>query len=434
MKKHVLLTGAFVLVSSVLFAYKANAAIFQTNINNGEQGCIGKTLNGVCGSGQQGMDDAGAVTWQQVDFGTMSVPIDAIKIITGANGVVGAGGHGANMTAMLLDQDHWDDFVASGYLATAAWGIATSTEIAIAGTSPLATSTFPFAPAVSQTPGNEFVAVVFKITSDPGNFYKPQFAYTYQSFPPTGYGDPWLLGAGGQLPGTYAGSDLNNQRDLRIQIETTIDYPLEILVPENNSTVTANPVVISGTCENALELQVYDGVTYASSTTAFGATLTCNSNAFSYSTALDQGYWNVFASSTGETDGIVFYRLAQSQDLAAFQEFATNPFGGAEGSEYGYWTFLMDNTNVLVTKTRPYSYVPQIVLALMDGMANATSTNWIEQVAFTTTAGLIYLPGITSATFDAIPASFKNTIRPLSTIALVLSFLWLIWSFRHKII
>jgi len=261
----------------------------------------------------------------------------------------------------------------------------------------------------------------------PPNFVNPGF---YSGFYCLGGFYP--IGCDGQL---------QSLRDFAIRIWRS-DTTFSITYPYNNSTINDYPnVTITGTCESsAVEVQIYDGVTYASSTNAFGSTRSCSSSAWFYSFQPTQGFWNVFATSTEGSDGIVFFYLAQSYEPLPVSPTSSNPFATSTSLFFGLDCSSETTLSIFCTLAgrigtgRPFSYFPQIVGSFWTAMDNATGTDWIEPVPFTTTAGLIYIPGIESSIFDGMPTNFKTTVRTISTAVFIIGFLVFVWSLRRKII
>jgi len=221
----------------------------------------------------------------------------------------------------------------------------------------------------------------------------------------------------------YAGPDTN----------LTIDTPL------NNSTVTT-PFSITGTCYYPVDLYVYEGLTIASSTDVFGSTRSCSGNSYTWTIGnLDQGFWNIQASSTDAITGITIFELNQSQiptatsttDIIATPT-STDVLGSIDcGDDTIAFMCRFINRYKAV---RPYSYAPAIVLTLWNGMNTSTSTPWTQGVTFDDGNATHTVAVIDSSVFDVVPSSFKTGMRDLSTLALLIGFVWLIWSLRHEII
>lgn len=242
--------------------------------------------------------------------------------------------------------------------------------------------------------------------------------------------------------GSWYGSiaQLSEFRDFAIRVYIAdAATPLEITYPENNSTKSDIPQVIAGTCTNDFDLEVFDGITSASSTNAFGSSILCGGDeAWSWSFNPTQGFWNITASSSGEFDGVVFYYLAQSRNPNPITTTSTNPFATSTSlffdalgcSSEAQLSLLCTFAERLGTG-RPFSYFPQIIGATWSSMDNATRTDWIQPIEL---SNGFFIPGIRGDILDAVPTEFKNIMRPITTIGVGVFVLLFIWSLRKKII
>lgn len=286
-----------------------------------------------------------------------------------------------------------------------------------------------------------------------------RYMLTQNRYPPD-YINPGFYSAGyaSGLANNYFGSQsqLSNLRDLAIKVYvSSIPTSLQITYPENNSTVSDLPQTITGTCSDDFDLFVYDGLSYASSTNAFGSSIVCpGSEEWFWSFNPEQGFWSVFASSTGQSDGIIFYYLAQStQPTGTSTPTSTTPFDGIPNAtididwtcEISFFSWnpcqvlgniveaalnagfntMGDLMRSLAANTRPFSYVPILATSVVSNAVNPTSTiDLIPSIPLltsvngfeTASTSIIYLPGIQRPIWDTIPPSTKTQVRDVTTI------------------
>jgi len=215
---------------------------------------------------------------------------------------------------------------------------------------------------------------------------------------------------------------------------------LKILTPPNNSTIV-NEFVNTGTCSDSFDYFLYQGSSIASSTDLRGQSLQCSSGAWSVNSGfLPYGLWSVYVSSTGQFDGAVYFNSAQSYEYIPITATSSNPYSTSTDI-FGSITCDSESSLAIfctiakrLSTGRPLAYFPQIVGALWTAMDNATPTAWIAPISFTAPDGPHEISGIGTSTLAAVPSGFTNTIRPLSTVAFALAFVWLIWSLRHRIL
>jgi len=265
------------------------------------------------------------------------------------------------------------------------------------------------------------------------NLYPPNYVN------PAIYSGFYCLGA--WYPAGCTGQ-MTNLKDFAVRIWRS-NAIFQITYPYNNSTINDYPnVTVTGTCEtSAVEVSIYNGITYASSTTAFGSTRTCSSASWFYSFQPEQGFWNITASSTEGFDGIVFYYLAQSQQPNPITPTSTNPYATSTGLFFNLDCSSDTTLSIFCTLAnrvgtgRPFSYFPRLVGSVWSAMDNATRTDWIEPVAMTSTTGFVFtIPGIKGDILDGVPASFRERMRPITTIGISIMLLLFIWSLRKKIL
>ncbi len=214
--------------------------------------------------------------------------------------------------------------------------------------------------------------------------------------------------------------------------DLTIDYPI------NNATVNDFPVIpISGTCTAPLSLSIYDGTSTSTALYLVESSVNCNSNAWTFPLLAPQGgFYNVFATSTDATAGIIFQYIAQSFDVNFPTTTATftNPFQDIDTEEFGFFGFLYDYQQEAFG-FEPFIYVPQIVFAFWDGFNNASTTNWIDDVEIPIAgAGTFTVPGITVSLFDDIDEDFKTNTRTVSTLVWYAVFVFYLWRVAHRFV
>jgi len=219
----------------------------------------------------------------------------------------------------------------------------------------------------------------------------------------------WSLSPGSEHPLNFSGdaelynmfydspgNASNDNLDLVFRLYT-VNAPLAITYPENNSTVNDLPLTILGTCLYDVDVFVYDGLTYASSTTAFSSGRLCNSNTFSYPVNLQQGFWNVSASSTDASVGITFYYSAQSTTA---EDYANQIIENLQASLSCYIPFLnwdpclavsnvlvairnaitgsLQSFGTLIAQTKPISYYFQISSVLSENLSSTNTTSTLN--------------------------------------------------------
>jgi len=432
MKSYVVL-GLSVL-GVALFVFPVHATTFQTNMDALQVGCVkDNNINGTCTTNGHGLIEPWSV-WQQLYLGRSAIDIYSIDVATYGDGQQGGGGS-ANAYLLLLNENEWNRFVTGGYSNNDLWGHATSSTpggTALAFT----TTTFPFSFPVtySPTPGdtNHFVAFAVKSTTQV-NYYKPSFRIAQQSYPLSPVANPWAY-SGGANNGSAA-AYFTNSGDLQFAIDQDT-ATIQITNPAFGSTqfrhFTAN-----GTCSNisTVDLNFIPQTATTTYTDYVAIGIPCNSGTWQLPglTLSPQGPWRLNVTNSGTVANAVSsftYSDIEPPEHIVFD--FRNPF--ATTSPTSTWGWLYDNSNVVLNHMRPYIYVPQIIDALITAMNNATSSNWVASTTFATPLGNRSLPGISSATFDDVPVSFKTTIRPLSTVAMILGFVWSLWALRHRFV
>jgi len=192
---------------------------------------------------------------------------------------------------------------------------------------------------------------------------------------------------------TYTYSDLASNRDFAITFWRD-DTVLSFIEPLDQGVVNDYPQPVRGTCQNDVELTIFDGLVQASSTTQFGQSVLCSSNLFSTSFIFtENGYWTATASSTGDHATSSFFFLAQSQEQ--FTATTSEDFL----STITATSTIFDPCPILGSGVdpcslanqyksfRPYSYVPTIIGIVADASALArASTTDIFAVPITITS------------------------------------------------
>lgn len=312
----------------------------------------------------------------------------------------------------------------TAYLANGSDKVATSTPISWTYTDDQEIK-FSFASPYLVTASTPVDTVLFEFNRDDGfplfDTGKMNLRLSPNKYPPI-YINPSYY-SGGYFSGLVTGawySDLvqfTEWRDLAITVyQSDPATDLTFTYPENNSTVNDLPLIVTGTCPEDLELQIYNGTTYASSTTAFGSSIVCQGDdTWSYTWNPEQGFWNMFASTTinGVQDhaGISFYYLAQSippDDL----DLSGNPLDGTEGANLGYWGFLRDWAHNLL-EFRPYSYFFDLQDAFTEAFDTPSSTLPLLEVEVSSST-------VAFASTD-IPFDITLTAIPTSTFTYIVS-------------
>jgi hypothetical protein len=226
-----------------------------------------------------------------------------------------------------------------------------------------------------------------------------------------------------------------------IDIYTT-GYGFTITQPTMMKLISS-PYLVYGNCMDTVHYEYY---THASSTIphVFGES-TCTAGSWSFSMAIPiLGVGTINASSTagifGDQEHTVDFILTQSDPNNPYlpDEYLSNYLTNTTTatSTFGFLDTMLYN----LSQARPWAYIPQIVGSFSNAMSNPTSTPWLADIALPATSiGLststsASIPGITQATLDAIPQSFKNITRPLSTLVIYAGFVFYIWSLRNRFI
>jgi len=184
------------------------------------------------------------------------------------------------------------------------------------------------------------------------------------NFPGKKSGTPYQLG------NMDVFDDLANHFQIAFRINSAENF-LTIDTPENNE-VLSEPFYVTGVCTNSVEVSVFNGLEYASSSVAFGQTVSCSGGSYSfYPGVLDTGFWNITASSSPFFVGIVVYNTGQSQlpiedwPEEWLDEIATSssPFDVLFRNWFG---------------RKPYSYLSDFWAAFNGSVQNASSTQgWL---------------------------------------------------------
>lgn len=442
MKRYLVLSLAILGVA--LFVSKAHAeTVFQDNftsahacLNSGRY-TAGELADCATGTFLNTGANAYSVVAQPMYFSTVA-KVSAISLYV--DQCVGSGSTNPTGVAYLLTQSQYNSYLGTNENAPSSYVSASNTvTLNCSG----AEAKFTFSPSVAS---NAFAYTVFRfVNANEANAKTPVIRTTANTYPPISFlpGEDIYNAVANNVAtrsfdnGTYI-TYTPAQKDLYMRVYRS-DHVLAITYPTNNSTVSTFPFTILGTCESDVDVLLYNGSSVASSTTSFGATRTCTSNAWSYPVGLDQGFWSVYASSTEAHDGIVFFYRAQStlQVSTSTVQFltatSTDVLGNVScASDSPVW-FICEFIK-RYKFARPYSYAPDIVATLWNGMSITTSSVWIAPIEFKTGNATTTLFGITATVFDPVPGSFENTIRGLSTLSLIIGFVWLIWSYRHNVL
>lgn len=382
--------------------------------------------------------------------GDSEIPISAVSFYIEH---LGRGGSSWTGNAVLYDENNQS--------------VATSTATSFGSVGEVK---FNFATPYVLTEEHEITnIVVFTQVPGGGTYAAPYWGLTSEGYPPPGYTGFPQLWSGFYCYDTGCSSYTPNSAlgyDYRITIYRN-DTQLAFTSPENNTTVNTTPTPITGTCTTGLgvDLQVYNGVTYASSTESFGISLACSSNLWSTSVNLTQGYWNAFASSTGQTAGITFYFLAQSllptasstvpiEEVNTIAEDLLNipacaiPFLGwdpctvlngfinvMKTSLTSFFTAAWENEKNL----RPYSYVYEVYTSMNYGFTNPTTTDALPAVniEISATTSPYFAPQfdnlfVPSNVENIVPQSSWDTIRPFFNFVIYLVFLMWAWNWIRR--
>lgn len=317
-------------------------------------------------------------------------------------------------TAYLLDDNDYSNYVANSHNVTSARATSTATSMNCANGS----DEFTFITPYVKDSNNDLTWFVIETSVPPsGTYMFPRILRTYGTYPTYGFGD--VFGGYRGYDSSYGTIQTNYDWQFNLYRNDTV---VSFTYPENNTQVNDDPLNITGTCNDSVELYVYDGVSYASSTNAYGATVSCSSNTFSYPITLEQGFWSAFASSTNSTAGIVFYYAAQTFIPVDTDLFTPNPFQSEEGGNESEWFFLRDWAENLIT-LRPYSYIPTVLTRFNSAMNNPSSTDWLADFTFDAQGTLVTISGITSTTLSQIDSQYSSDMRSFSTIIEYVAFI-----------
>jgi len=256
-------------------------------------------------------------------------------------------------------------------------------------------------------------------------------AVSYGLTPPQ-YGTPYYSNftatTTGGFPTFYPAYDdgveaLTNNRQLEFRINEASPSVLTIDEPDNNE-ILSEPFSVSGTCTNNVAVQIYNGLTYASSSVAFGQTVVCSTGVYSfYAGTLDTGFWNITASSSPNFVGIVVYNTGQSQlpiedwPEEWLNEIATSssPFDVLFRNWFG---------------RKPYSYLSDFWAAFSGSVQNASSTQgWLTPTIEIESD--YYSMNTTFLTPDTFTTIFSqdtwNSLRPVFELLIYIFFvtLWI---------
>jgi len=305
---------------------------------------------------------------------------------------------------------------------------------------------FNFTPYAVST-STPIDGVAFELQRNGGNGDSPKLnvRLSPNKYPPN-YVNPGFF-SGGAIQSLATGSwysslaQLSNLRDFAITVyQSDPATALEITYPTNGSTILASSTsqfFTQGTCSEDVEISIYNGLSYASSTTQFGASLICQGDdTWSYSWNPYQGFWNIEVTSEEPTqtafDFVRFYFLEQSQE-PTIPVFSGNPFSGEQGGDLGYWSFLRDWADEAISHTRPFSYIPQIVVAGYTAISNPSPQNPIPSVSFdipmgTGTSTFTLAQVDQTDVFNLIPEANWTTLKTTMQLVVYGLLLYYVWN------
>lgn len=241
--------------------------------------------------------------------------------------------------------------------------------------------------------------------------------------------------------GFLKGTQLTNDKDYAFRLLRD-DTVLTIQTPVENQQVTL-PLYIGGTCTDTVNFNLYNGITTSSSTESFFfLNNACTSNTWSRTISnLSPGFWHISASTSLQLAEREFSYAIDPDEIiftTTTNPFASSssPFINAITAACGDSQFtILCNAARNISSVRPFGYFPQIVGAVWSSMDNATRTDWISPIPVTSTTGFVFpIPGIRGDILDSIPQSFRDTMRPVTTIGIYIFLLAFIWSLRKKIL
>lgn len=230
------------------------------------------------------------------------------------------------------------------------------------------------------------------------------------------------------FPASIPGVTATQQLSFRVNQGTAPTTILEFTSPENN-TSPIPPFNFTGTCDTDFDFIGYKGASYASSTESIATTRVCSGNSFSFSSGMiSQGMWTFYASSTGQSDGLVLYVLNRSElsDNTA-QEIINSlenvwhceiPYLGWDPCEAVYnvlktiqsgFALLYGSVVNSIITTRPYSYPYEAYQAVQTASQTATGTIPIVTIKIPTTTAFINQPRMN---FNPIPADLFTRFIP----------------------
>jgi len=428
---------ASLLVSAFFIAEKASAANLYIDNNRTGVGCVGSTESCSNGGGR-------STTWfQELNINPQSgdeeIPLHSMKIYGCID--VNPGGSGDLNYAIIATEDQLNHIKADPSIGNIASRASSTANLGSTGVS------------VACSTGNfDGVSIVFSspyVVSSTTPISAIAWWQTWSGQAPINtltwrsvadyypFGNTFSFLNSGYLNGT----ELSDQKDYAFQLFRD-DTVLTIQTPIQNEQVTL-PLYMGGTCTDTVNVNLYNGITQASSTESFYfLDNACTASTWSRTIAnLSPGFWHISASTTlqlAERD----FSYAIDPDEIVFST-STNPFASSSSPFIDAIDLacldaqfaLLCNAARNISSIRPFAYFPQIAGAVWSSMDNATRTDWIAPVPVTSTTGFVFsIPGIRGDILDSVPQTFRETMRPITTIGLSIFLLLFIWSVRKKIL
>jgi len=181
----------------------------------------------------------------------------------------GGGNVAINLVGYALDTAQFNYLVANGTVPDA---IATSTATTFTGGSDVIVK-FDFPTPVTDITTDYLVV----FATGGNNVLNAQFRTSVDSDFGRGLGFTGLYDGWGDQTEPFP-----NDRDLMITVYNEDLAGMQFTYPENNTTVNTFPLVITGICDYAFDLYVYDGTTIASSTNSFSSSHALVSSSVQY--------------------------------------------------------------------------------------------------------------------------------------------------------
>jgi len=381
---------------------------------------------------------------QDLTFLQSQLPISISKIQLYQGGITPGGGVGDVIDLVLLDQNKT--------------GVATSSvAMHIGGTASELTFTFgtPYS-VTNQTDITGFRLHMNAGTTNPA----PVLRVSENLFPPIGgFNSVYDLNSG-TFPNFNSANTEYDTYDLWTRVYIDDPNVLRITSPANGSLLTTTPVVISGTCFDDFALDVYNGLTVASSTEAYSSWVQCSPVfGFGAGVTVSEGSWTAYAYSSSTSDTVTFF---YSPDYGGFIGTTTPTYNPIAGWSCNIPYLNFDACAVIatsidriastiavffravltgVTSIPPFNWLSDIKDAIDTGISTATTTTDIVPLTVTIptstmgTAAPFTMQLFTHAQFtDVVPQDTWDDLRPYFNMAVYLLFgMYLFYRILHAV-